>query len=215
MSLEDVEWTCFTVRVCSSVAHVRPGHQGPPLACTGQPCCTCHYYVPRVYVRFLFSVGVLLSWRCSKDCCDCILVRRCRTRVFYFRRLGYCHSVSATTLCEAGVFVLLEALLYIQQPLTELKESLSSLMMVTDVEHPSLPQSASQGVLSIVSDNPVNFPQAAGMPHPRSVLTGTYVLCYMPYFFSSPASHTTLVISGYRFTSRLYSEGMNASLFPA
>ena len=72
---------------------------------------------------------------------------------FYFRRLGHCSSVSSTTMCEAGLFVLLGALLYIQEPSTGSKEFLSSLLMVTDVERPSLPQSASRGVLRIVHDN--------------------------------------------------------------
>ncbi len=65
---------------------------------------------------------------------------------FYFRQFGHCHSLAMaidTTLCGAGLFVPLEALLYIQQPSSGSKASLFSLMMVTDVERPSLPQSAS------------------------------------------------------------------------
>ena len=116
---------------------------------------------------------------------------------------GHCHFVSDTTLCEAGLFVLLGALLYIQQPSSGSKASLSSLMMVTDVERPSLPQSASRGVLSIVSDNPVNFLQATWMPHPRPVLTGTHWPLLRSFLFSSHILRTTLVISGCRFTSRL------------
>ncbi len=51
--------------------------------------------------------------------------------------------------------------------------------MVTDVERPSLPQSASRGVLRIVPDNPLNFLQTVWMPRPRPVLTGTHwsLLC--------------------------------------
>ena len=80
--------------------------------------------------------------------------------------VGHCHSVLDTTLCEAGLFVFLGALLYIQQPTSGSKPSLFRLVMVTDVEHPSLPQSASRGVLRIIPDNPVNFLQAVWMPHP-------------------------------------------------
>ncbi len=46
----------------------------------------------------------------------------------------------------------------------------------------------------IISDNPVNFLQAEGMPHSLALL------------FSLQASHMSLVISDYRFTSHLYNE---------
>ncbi len=62
-------------------------------------------------------------------------------------------------------------------------------MMVTDMERPLLPQLASRGVLSIVPDNPVNFLQAVWMPRPRSMLTVTHCLCYIP-FFSVRLLHT-------------------------
>ncbi len=64
-------------------------------------------------------------------------------------------------------------------------ESLSSLMMITDVERPSLPQSASRGVLRIVPDNPVNFLQAVWMPCPPPVLTGTHWSLLRSFLFSS------------------------------
>ncbi len=41
------------------------------------------------------------------------------------------------------------------------------------------------------------------MPHPRSVLAGTHWPFLRSFLFSSPTPHTTLVISGRRFTSRL------------
>ncbi len=75
--------------------------------------------------------------------------------------------------------------------------------MVIDVEHPSLPQSASPRVLRIIPDNPINFLQEAWMPLPRPVLTGTHWSLLRSLLFSSPTPHTTLVISGCRFTSRL------------
>ena len=75
--------------------------------------------------------------------------------------------------------------------------------MVTDVERPSLPQSASRGVLRIVPDNPVNFLQAVWMPCPRPVLTGTHWSLLRYFLFNSPTPRTTLVISGCRFPPRL------------
>ena len=116
---------------------------------------------------------------------------------------GHCHFVSDTTLCEAGLFVLLGALLYIQQPSSGSKASLSRLMTVIDVERPSSPQSASRRVLSIVTDNPVNSLQAVWMPRLRPVLARTHWFLLHSFLFSSPTPHTTLVISGCRFTSRL------------
>ncbi len=117
--------------------------------------------------------------------------------------VGHCHSVSDTTLCEAGLFVLLGALLNIQQPLSGSKASLSRQVTVIEVERPSLPQSASRGVLRIVPDNPVNFLQVVWMPHPRPMLAGTHWPLLRSFLFSLPTPHTTLVISGCRFTSRL------------
>ena len=127
---------------------------------------------------------------------------------------GHCHSVSDTSLCEAGLFGLLGALLYIQQPSSGSKASLSSLKMVTDVERPSLPQSASRGVLSIVTDNPVNSLQAVWMPRLRPVLAGTHWSLLRSFLFSSPTPHTTLVISGCRFTSRPFGEKEQCVLIP-
>ncbi len=75
--------------------------------------------------------------------------------------------------------------------------------MVTDVERPSLLQSASRGVPRIVPDNPVNFIQAAWMPRPQPMLTGTHWSLLRCFLFSSPTPHTALVISGCRLTSRL------------
>ncbi len=176
-----------------SVAPIQPGRQG--LLVTGPDSITVlTYSLPRVYVFFLFAVGVLSWWwwwYSSTSLRNCISVRYCRTRslsarrvwslfLIYFRQFGHCHSVSDTSLCEAGLFVLLEALLYIQQQSNGSKESLSSLMIVTDVESQSLVQSAIREVLHIVPDNPVNFLQVVWMPHARSVLTGKHCLCYIP-----------------------------------
>ncbi len=83
------------------------------------------------------------------------------------------------------------------------KASLSRHVTVTDVERPSLPQSASRRVLSIVPDKPVNFLQAVWMPCLRPVLAGTHWFLLRSFLFSSPTPRTTLVISGCRFTSHL------------
>ncbi len=116
VSLEDVEWMCSMDRACSfalqisSVVHVWPGHQGPPLTCTGHPCCPCHYYVPRGVCSLSLLCRCVVVVACSKDCYDCLLVRHCRTRVpgqdvfgcyhiFYFRGLGYYHSVVSYKPC--------------------------------------------------------------------------------------------------------------------
>ena len=64
--------------------------------------------------------------------------------------------------------------------------------MVTDVERPSFPQSASRGVLHIVSDNPVNFLQAAWIPRPRPMLTGTHWSLLCSFLFGSPTPRKTL-----------------------
>ncbi len=122
---------------------------------------------------------------------------------FYFRRcwlLPFCFRYSPVW---GRIVVLVEALLYIQQPPSGSKASLSRQMTVTDVERPSLPKSATRRVLSIVNDNPVNSLQAVWMPHLRPVLAKTHWFLLRSFLFSSPTPCTTLVISSCRFTSRL------------
>ncbi len=66
VSPEDVERMCFMVRADPvhyrflSVAHIRPGHQGPPTCSSGQPSCPSLTLCPQGYV-FLVSVRMLLS----------------------------------------------------------------------------------------------------------------------------------------------------------
>ncbi len=91
----------------------------------------------------------------------------------------------------------------IQQPPSGLKASPSRQVTVTDVERPSLPQSASQGVLNIVTDNPVNSLQAVWMPRPRPVLARTHWFLLRSLLFSSPTPRATRVIPSGSFTSRL------------
>ncbi len=151
---------------------------------------------------------MLSSWWCSGTSLrDCISIRRCRTRSMgpwrvWMLFLILFKAIWPLPLCFrynpvwGRTVVLLEALLYIQQPSSGSKESLSSLMMVTDVGRPSLLQSASRGVLCIVHDNPVKFLQAVCMPRPQPMITGTHWLLLRYFLFSSPTPCATLVISG-------------------
>ncbi len=127
---EGVESACSIARVIPcfylfpTVAPVQPGRQGLPV--TGPDCISVPTYsLPRVYVLLLFSVGVLWWWWCSTSLRSGTPVRRCRTRSLGSRRVwmlflilfqALLAIVSDTTLCEAGLVVLLGALLYIQQP---------------------------------------------------------------------------------------------------
>ncbi len=58
-------------------------------------------------------------------------------------------------------------------------------------------------MLHIVPDDPVNSLQAAWMPRLPPIITGTYWSLLCSFHFSSPTPRTTVVISGFRFTSRL------------
>ncbi len=85
---------------------------------------------------------------------------------FYFRRfwpLPLCFRYNPVFRQDC---LYLQQLLYIQQLSSGSNASLCRLMMVTEVERPSLTQSVSRGVLRIVPDNPVNFLQAVWMPRP-------------------------------------------------
>ncbi len=134
---------------------------------------------------------------------------------FYFRRcwlLPFCFRYSPV---RGRIAVLVEALLYIQQPPPGSKASLSSQMTVTDVERPSLLQSASRRVLSIVTDNPVNCLQAVWMPRLRSVLARAHWFLLRSFLFSSPTPRATLVTSGCRFTSPLMVQERCALALPS
>ncbi len=178
-----------------TAAPVQPGRQGLPV--TGPDSISApSYSLPWVYV-LLFIVGVLSSWWCSSTLLrNGISVRRCRTQ-----SLGsQCVSTLFLFLFQA---LLVIAILLHSTATLWIEGILSRQVTVTDVERPSLPQSVSRGVLRIVPDNPVKFLQAVWMPRPQPMLAGTHWSFLRSFHFSSPTPHTTLVISGCRFTSHL------------
>ncbi len=147
-------------------------------------CCRCGGVVVRRYVTVIQS-GTAEHEVWAPDVFG-------RYFLFYFRRcwpLPFCIRYNPVW---GRIVVRVEALLYIQQPLSGSKASLSRQVTVTDVERPSLLQSASRGVLRIGPDNPVNFLQAVWMPRPRPMLAGTHWSLLRSFLFQfAYSTHNT------------------------